>query len=198
MTTDLLNITKNSGTVSVSWAFGYTNEDYDGIDEDEPEDIENTLDNLYKNYDGLLQVAVLYEFGKTKACHVMELSEIANIKKEFLQPIADNQSAKYFDSHCSCDYEFVSTPVNEKEIHLVITDKNIENDQIVRFDEVISKDEFLQQTDRVFNEINDRVKDLVEDYGQRHNLSTAQKEWLQSGLYEWNSLLSGDWQEMKP
>ena len=198
MATYLLNVTENSGLFTVYWAFGYTNEHYNSIEEDNPEDIEYTLDSLYKTYDGLLQVAVLYECGKTKACHVMELSEIANIRRNFLRTIADNQPAKYFDNHCSCDYEFVSTPINEKDIHLIITDKNIEDDQIVRFDEVISKDNFLQQTDRVFNEICNKVKDLIEDYGHRHNLSTEQKEWLQRGLYEWNSLLSEDWQEMKP
>ena len=176
---------QNDRKFSVKWAFGYANEDYNGIEEDSPEDIEDTLNYVYKENDDFLQIAVLYEYGAIKACHVMEIPEIEWIQKEFLQPIADNKPARYFDRHCSCDYEFVSKTVDENHIHLIITDKNIEEDPIVRFDEIISKDEFLQEMDRVFNEIYAGVDNLVADYGNRHNLSAEHRELLRTRLCEW-------------
>ena len=186
-----LSETKNA--FSIKWAFGYAVDwNFDAIEATEPEEIESILDYIYKRNDDLLQVAVLYEFEDSKACHIMEIPEIVWMRKELLEPIKNNEPARYFDSHCSCDFEFVSEVIDAQYIRLTITDKNTENDPIVKFDHVISKEEFLSETDRVFKEIYAATDKLIEDYSHRHNLSAAHKELLKTRLYEWTPKLATD------
>ena len=168
---------------SSKWDFGCREFD-DDISVSEPKEIEQILDSIYYENDDILQLGVLYKCGHTRVCHTMEIPEIAWFRKEFLSPIQNNKPAKYFDSHCSCDFEFVSKVINDKYIRLIITDKN--DEEKVVFDYIISKDDFLKEMDSVFNEIYKKVDALITDYGDRHNLSNEDRELLRTRLYEWN------------
>ena len=113
----------------------------------------------------------------------MELCEIKWIEKDLLEKVKNNENANYFESHCSCDFEFETTIINEKYIRLTITDKNEEPQ--IKFDEVILKNEFLSEMSRIFNEIERKTDELIDEYGKKNGLSCKEKEDLKTRLYEW-------------
>ena len=177
-------ITDLDNTFSIQWSFGCRGLLCEEIEATSPEEVEETIDTIYKENDDILQLAILYSYDKTKACHTMEIPEIKWFRKEFLEPIKNNETAHYFDNYCSCDFEFVSTVVDNQNIHLAIMDKN-DDKPILLFEHIISKDEFLQKMDKIFNEIYANIDKLIKDYTTKHNLTEDQRMELKKRLYEW-------------
>ncbi len=187
-----INIVKDSeiikkyvkeNTFSIDWDFGCGSFNYDDIETYELDDIEEILDDKWQHNDDLLQIAILYKCNDTKLCHTMELCEIKWIEKDLLEKVKNNEKANYFERHCSCDFEFETTVINEKYIRLTITDKNEEPQ--IKFDEVILKNEFLSEMSRIFNEIERKTDELIDEYGKKNGLSSKEKEDLKTRLYEW-------------
>lgn len=179
---DEQNMLNNEVKFSIDWDFGCGSINYDNLEVYGLDYIEEILDDKWQHNDDLLQIGVLYKCNGAKVCHTMELQEIKWIEDDLLEKVKNNEDAKYFESHCSCDFEFVITHFNEKYIRLTITDKNDEPE--IRFDEVMLKEEFLTEMNRVFSEIKRKTDKIVEDYGNRHSLSNNEKEELKTRLYK--------------
>ena len=168
---------------SIIWDLGCRGLYCEEIEPYQSNDIEEILNELLQGNSDILQIGVMYKFDNEKVVHTMELSEIAEINKDLIENIKNNQEARYFDSYCSCDFEFASIPVDDEKIRFIITDCN--NEPIVLFDNIISKDNFLTEITRIFYEINNKIKEIVSDYIKRNNLSPKQGEELLNLLYEW-------------
>lgn len=168
---------------SIIWDFGCRGLYSEEIETYAANEIEEVLNELLQGKSNILQIGVMYKFNNEKVVHTMELSEIAEINKKLIENIKNNQEAKYFDSYCSCDFEFVSVPIDNKRIRFIITDYN--NEPVVLFDNIISKDDFIAEITRVFNEIHIKTKEIVSEYSNRHNLNQEQGKELLSRLYEW-------------
>ena len=134
---------------SITWDLGCRGLYCEEIEPYQPNDIEEILNELLQGNSDILQIGVMYKFNNEKAVHTMELSEIAEINKDLIENIKNNQEARYFDSYCSCDFEFASIPIDDEKIRFIIT--NCNNEPIVLFDNVISNASFKKKLSKLSN-----------------------------------------------